>query len=856
MPPLPLPTVTMFDTSQPSQTSCDLPTTAAPPLPPRHCEHPEPSTQISANVTQAALSVTLTPAQNPSDERTISLNAYNPVLIGRASRSRDKNLQPSATNGLFDCPVVSRYHAELELVRRGPSLDDVIIRDIGSMHGTKINNKSIEEGAEITLKSGDRIKLGEKVTRGEGKQLHRTPSISIKSTLIPFTGEHDGVELTYYKPVSRTTQDSHTLAASQITGTGTFKVPTFTDDEEDDSDDRSVGSLSDHKHSSSAKTTPEQITAKMDSQNMPPTTNFDDDDSYSMSARASAPGAWRSSFSNSQQQPLVQDSHRVIPDTYDDDFSNYAPVSPGGAIRAEASQVAADNYHSDDYDHDDLSDDVDFDREADHLDCHPSDDESDYSCGGHGYDDEEDDNEGEDEPSAKVASPAASVQSSRNRPSPPAIITNGSLFPATSLSHHFADYDTYGSQPRYDPVRAAQSNSHETANTSASQGRFPTFKCAPPSAAYSFNHPGAYTDAYNSSRWDVPPPSFGTYVPQSVAYGMYPPPSAYEAQQAQPTLAAVGGPITGPPGSVIRPNKSVFSPNTPEWYTTFEPNVFGHRFHEPRSFENIFSTAPSQPAPIVPQKAAQALETIAPSMTKGFNIADIVEGASNVNTTTRPRTQSFADKVRAEVRAAADKLVANRAEAEATVALAQDQPKAPAQPQATPTTVAKAVEQACDMMVAAANDAVTSGKKRKASEMLTVSTNLTSNTSEQANASTTSSPDDNYIDPYYNSGENTPSDYVKSSYNGSPDSEYANYANVDLDGPGSQQVTPTESFAEADIAPPPAKRVKLDVPAHRSSIGTAAKIFGAAAGTFVAGGAATMAFLCSPLAERAIEWLA
>lgn len=62
------------------------------------------------------------------------------------------------------------------------------------------------------------------------------------------------------------------------------------------------------------------------------------------------------------------------------------------------------------------------------------------------------------------------------------------------------------------------------------------------------------------------------------------------------------------------------------------------------------------------------------------------------------------------------------------------------------------------------------------------------------------------------------------------------------------EVNLSESLQDDEIAAPP--------PAKKSKVAEVAKIAGGAIVMFAAGGAATMTFLCSPLAEKAIEWLA
>ncbi|KAK7499905.1 hypothetical protein BaRGS_00008753 [Batillaria attramentaria] len=96
------------------------------------------------------------PNSHPFQERHISL--HEPVKIGRSvARAR-----PSASNGIFDCKVLSRHHAMLWY-----ESEKFFIQDTKSSNGTFINNqrlcKSGEESPVREIYSGDLIQFGVEV---------------------------------------------------------------------------------------------------------------------------------------------------------------------------------------------------------------------------------------------------------------------------------------------------------------------------------------------------------------------------------------------------------------------------------------------------------------------------------------------------------------------------------------------------------------------------------------------------------------------------------------------------------------------------------------------------------------------
>ncbi|EGP92630.1 uncharacterized protein MYCGRDRAFT_106886 [Zymoseptoria tritici IPO323] len=119
-----------------------------------------------------------------TDKRILTLSSGSPRTIGRASRTKIKDLKEAQDNALFDCPVVSRQHAELRATNAWlPSERQITITDRSSMHGTYVNSKRLRPGMPFTLVSGDVIKLGERVTQGELQRGFRVPSVSDASDL-------------------------------------------------------------------------------------------------------------------------------------------------------------------------------------------------------------------------------------------------------------------------------------------------------------------------------------------------------------------------------------------------------------------------------------------------------------------------------------------------------------------------------------------------------------------------------------------------------------------------------------------------------------------------------------------------
>ena len=188
--------------------------------------------------------------------RNIILRPDEPVNVGRSSRSEAKNLSATPDNALFDCPVISRRHAELELKvnKWTEEKHTVFIKDTGSMHGTSINGQKLVPTRPFQLKEGDTIRLGESVNRADSKFIHaRSCSSSQANTIID---NYDGVTVTLHC-ISTATKKNTAQVKSTQQG---ISVPSDSESEFDDDDDDSDGGAD--LHPSSVHTTPDQGNVK------------------------------------------------------------------------------------------------------------------------------------------------------------------------------------------------------------------------------------------------------------------------------------------------------------------------------------------------------------------------------------------------------------------------------------------------------------------------------------------------------------------------------------------------------------------------------------------------------------------
>ncbi|TKA30728.1 hypothetical protein B0A50_02448 [Salinomyces thailandicus] len=174
--------------------------------------------------------ISLAAIDDPADVRHLTVAPNSRITIGRASRSEAKNLQASPNNALFDCPVMSRVHAEIKVHPFRLVHEQITITDQNSMHGTIVNGRRLTPFSPHTLKAGDVVKLGDRVQRG-----------SVDS--------HDGLSVAFSR-------------SANTASTSNYAVPL-------ESGSDSESSFSDDEMFSSAKTTPEEAKDRAGSQEKP-----------------------------------------------------------------------------------------------------------------------------------------------------------------------------------------------------------------------------------------------------------------------------------------------------------------------------------------------------------------------------------------------------------------------------------------------------------------------------------------------------------------------------------------------------------------------------------------------------------
>lgn len=160
-------------------------------------------------------------------ERRIVLDSLNPaVVIGRASRAKDKGLMAGKSNAWYDNPVMSRQHAELLMSFEDKTLQ---IRDLGSLHGTFINDEQSRLQPDVgrKLKQGDTLRLGGTLWHDKD---HFTPTeIQVEFSFVEFATTEQTVKQHAGKPIA------------------TFKVPDASDDDDSSDDNKSGSEEKEHK---------------------------------------------------------------------------------------------------------------------------------------------------------------------------------------------------------------------------------------------------------------------------------------------------------------------------------------------------------------------------------------------------------------------------------------------------------------------------------------------------------------------------------------------------------------------------------------------------------------------------------
>lgn len=113
--------------------------------------------------TSTTLQVKLT-ALNGGDairERTVRLSVDDPLTIGRASSNR--GVVAAHNNTKIDNKVVSKEHASIRTDTAG---ERVFLKDLKSMHGTKVDGVEVPRGGEVIVASGASLEFGVSVIRG------------------------------------------------------------------------------------------------------------------------------------------------------------------------------------------------------------------------------------------------------------------------------------------------------------------------------------------------------------------------------------------------------------------------------------------------------------------------------------------------------------------------------------------------------------------------------------------------------------------------------------------------------------------------------------------------------------------
>lgn len=123
--------------------------------------------QTTPNSNQAKAQLVCRPNSHPFPSRTFPLEPNKPVKIGR-SIARTK---VSDNNGIFDCKVLSRNHAELWYEE-----GKFYLKDTGSSNGTFINNQRLSQTCQISepfeVSSGDIVQFGVDVMENSRKETH------------------------------------------------------------------------------------------------------------------------------------------------------------------------------------------------------------------------------------------------------------------------------------------------------------------------------------------------------------------------------------------------------------------------------------------------------------------------------------------------------------------------------------------------------------------------------------------------------------------------------------------------------------------------------------------------------------
>lgn len=165
--------------------------------------------QQQAKVTFTSLNAALiVPAH-----RVLHLTPRQPkISIGRASKCASKCLVAATDNAWFDSPVMSRSHAEILLHSDNKTLQ---LLDVGSMHGTVLNDQELQEQEPRSLNNGDVVKFGAEVRRGA--ETFPPCAIKIEYEFSPYKAAESGKTYKYLES-SDEANYSEEEDMSEITG--------------------------------------------------------------------------------------------------------------------------------------------------------------------------------------------------------------------------------------------------------------------------------------------------------------------------------------------------------------------------------------------------------------------------------------------------------------------------------------------------------------------------------------------------------------------------------------------------------------------------------------------------------------
>jgi len=611
---------------------------------------------LDANLLSPAVTLTLTSIRRTQDgTRHIVLHPDEPVIIGRSSRSEVKNLSSSTNNALFDCPVVSRRHAEFTLNMNkwdAKEMHKIYITDTESMHGTSVNNQKLQPLKRFHLRVGDVIRLGDSVNHGQSEH-PLTEVRRVASHADNISDSYDGVMVTL-DCISVAGQKESAKVKSAQRG---ISCPSGSDF---DSDDDSVEEVD---APSSAQTTPDQPAEKPKMKKLVPFGSsiangiILDDDNEPQSVAA---------------VPRITARSIVVPDTYAEDSYDAPDNAPNVERTLRFDETVTDHSRTaaDDDVEETVSDDGGEDSEmhfSDDVQSQASNDDntSDAASSHHSSDSEaesmsdfhDDDEEGEwaeqDEHlhyfihDDRNEDPTYSTHDDQDEEEGPEVMsskrTQSVEIGTSGDASNYHDYQPEPSdapprepaapaRPHYDPVRGmfqvATAPFMDNAPTVRAYDSFP-----PPS------HSGVYADVWNSSKWDVGPtdvvannftfPQSFPYAPSEGAWAppKYAPVHSEWSALDNPNLASMHNICDGSKkrkaseisiGFEPMATAPEFQPSTAEGTQAPHPSfVFPERVqHEDHAEESFISAATEEPLTVEPQP--KRLKTCQPRTKKNM----------------------------------------------------------------------------------------------------------------------------------------------------------------------------------------------------------------------------------------------